>query len=230
MAKETLKHKTIKLRKLGKTYSEILKVVPVAKSTLSLWLRKVSLSFPQTQRISELRKAAQRKGAAAQKQKRIKKEEYLIRKAQDEIISISWRELWLIGIALYWAEGSKAKIYRPTCRTSFSNSDPKMIALFIKWLNICLKIDSKDLILSIYIHESHSRRIDEIKTYWSQYLNLPLHYFKGVYLKKNKINTQRKNVGALYMGLLRVNIKSSSDLNRSILGWINGICVHCGIV
>jgi orotate phosphoribosyltransferase-like protein len=35
----TLKNKAVSLRKQGKTYSEILKEIKVAKSTLSLWLR-----------------------------------------------------------------------------------------------------------------------------------------------------------------------------------------------
>ncbi len=37
------KEKAIALRKQGKTYSEILAKIPVAKSTLSLWLHDVGL-------------------------------------------------------------------------------------------------------------------------------------------------------------------------------------------
>ncbi len=46
MAKIELRKKAIDLAK-GKTYSEILKDIPVAKSTLSLWLRWVGLSVRQ---------------------------------------------------------------------------------------------------------------------------------------------------------------------------------------
>jgi hypothetical protein len=230
MAKENLKIKAIKLRKEGKTYSEILKVIPVAKSTLSDWLKKVGLSIPQKQIITEKRRAAQRKGADAQRNKRIKKQESLIENALKDIKSISKRELWLIGIALYWAEGAKEKDYRTTSRVSFSNSDPKMVALFIKWIKECIKLGNEDLILSLYIHESHKNRVIEIKKLWSKHLNLSLDLFDNVYFKKNKINTKRKNTGDLYIGLLRVNIVASTDLNRKITGWIKGILENCGLV
>jgi hypothetical protein len=45
--KFTEKEKAIKLRKSGATYSEVLREVPVSKSTLSLWLRDVGLSKTQ---------------------------------------------------------------------------------------------------------------------------------------------------------------------------------------
>jgi orotate phosphoribosyltransferase-like protein len=60
MAKPNLKQKAIQLRMNGLTYSEILKCIPVAKSTVSLWLREVDLSVPQKQRITKKRIAAQR--------------------------------------------------------------------------------------------------------------------------------------------------------------------------
>ena len=44
MSKFELKIKTQNLRREGMTYSEILKIIPVAKSTISLWLREVGLS------------------------------------------------------------------------------------------------------------------------------------------------------------------------------------------
>ena len=230
MAKEKLMHKAIELRKLGKTYSEILEEIPVAKSTLTLWLREVGLGIRQKQRITQKRIEGQKRGAAAQKSKRIKKQTFLIENSQKEIGFISHRELWLIGVALYWAEGAKQKEYRPTSRTSFSNSDPKMVALFIKWAIEYLKIKKEDFILSLYVHESHKNRVDEIKKFWSHSLKLPFAFFDNVYFKRNKISTKRKNTGILYYGLLRVNIRASTDLNRKITGWIKGICTHCGLV
>ncbi|MDD3728951.1 MAG: hypothetical protein PHH50_01355 [Candidatus Pacebacteria bacterium] len=47
------KEKAIKLRKKGLSYNDILKEIPVAKSTLSLWLRDVGLSKRQRQKLTE---------------------------------------------------------------------------------------------------------------------------------------------------------------------------------
>ena len=120
--------------------------------------------------------------------------------------------------------------YEPVIVDDLSNSDPKMIDLFIRYLKVCLNIKHEDLILSLYVHESHRYRINDIKKNWANYLRLPSHMFENVYYKKNKINTHRKNIGALYIGLLRVNIRASSDLNRKITGWIQGIYKNCRLV
>ncbi len=227
---DEFKNKAILLRKQGKTYSEIMGVIPVAKSTISLWLREVGLSMAQRQNISEKRRQAQKRGADTQHKKRIAKQAGLIENAAKDVGSISKRELWLIGIALYWAEGSKEKEYRPGSGVSFSNSDPRMIAMFFKWLEECIKIKENEIVLSIYIHESHRYRIESVRRHWSNILYKPRSLFKSVYYKKNKIKTKRKNIGDLYNGLLRVNIKASSSLNRRITGWILGIAENCGIV
>lgn len=230
MVKLDLKQKAINLRKQGKTYSEIMKEVPVAKSTISLWLRGVGLSVRQKQAITEKRISAQKKGAESQKRKRIERQSHILNMSEKEIGKMTLRELWLIGIALYWAEGSKEKDFRPGARTSFSNSDPKMIKLFLKWLSDCVKVSSDDISADLYIHESHRNNVDAVLARWSDIIGVKKSFFKAVYFKKNKINTKRKNTGALYLGLLRVNIRASSELNRRITGWIMGINKYWGIV
>lgn len=71
MSKYREEEKAVKLRKKGLSYLEILKEVPVAKSTLSLWLRNVDLSKPQRQRLIEKRLLAARAGALKKKQQRL---------------------------------------------------------------------------------------------------------------------------------------------------------------
>lgn len=230
MRKFQLQQKAIHLRKQGKTYSEILKEIPVAKSTLSEWFRDVGLSVVQKQKITQKKKLAQLKGSQARHADRIKRQSDLMCKACEEVKHISKRELWLIGTALYWAEGSKEKEERPGSRASFSNSDPRMLALFLKWLTECVQVPVEDIGADLYIHESHRNNVEAIYEKWSTLLGVPRSFFKYTYFKKNKIQTKRKNTGVLYIGLLRVNIRASSDLNRKIAGWIKGITTHCGVV
>ncbi len=230
MVKLDLKEKAINLRKQGRTYSEIMKEVPVAKSTISLWLRDVGLSVVRKQILTEKRRLAQLRGAEAQKRNRIKRQTDIIGYAKKEVGNMTERELWLIGTALYWAEGSKEKEFRPGTRVSFSNSDPQMIMLYLKWLKICTKVSWNDVSADLYIHESHRPNVGLVLDKWSEILSVPKSFFKAVYYKRNKINTKRKNTGALYLGLLRVNIRASSELNRRITGWIAGINKYWGIV
>lgn len=225
------KELAIQLRKQGKTYSEILRVIPVAKSTLSLWLRDVGLAKRQIQKITEKKRAGQLRGALARKNQRLEDTRIIFKKAQEEIRALTKRDLWLLGIALYWAEGSKQKEYATGIGITFSNSDPKMIQLFVKWLLEAIGVDRETIFFALYIHENHTARLSEIQKKWASVTGFPLHSFARVYYKKDTKKQKRKsNVGALYYGQLQVKVRASSKINRQITGWINGICEYCGFV
>ncbi len=215
------KEKAIKLRKEGFSYSEILKKIPIARSTLSLWLRSVGLAKAQFQRTTQKRIEGGLRGAAARRRNRIKITKEIKRKARKEVKSINKENLWLIGVALYWAEGSKEKENGKNSGVKFSNSDPKMILLFIKWLKNSFSINSSDLVYELYIHETAD--IKRAQVYWSNILSISTKKIR-TYLKKSKIKTIRKNTGNNYYGLIRVTVNKSTNLNRMITGWIEGIC------
>ena len=59
--------RSIEMRKQGLSYRQILEVVPVAKSTLSLWLRGVGLSKRQNQQLTDRRIAAAKRGAESRR-------------------------------------------------------------------------------------------------------------------------------------------------------------------
>lgn len=220
-SKSTEKERAIAMRKEGKTYSEIRKVVPVAKSTISLWLRDVGLAKPQLQRISEKRKAAQQRGADARRRIRLERTQYIQGIALKEIGNLSRRELQLIGATLYWAEGSKAKPHSVSTGIDFGNTDPEMIKLFLLWLRTSLAVDVNRINLSLYIHVNHKHRLSKVIHYWEALTKMKIRY---VYFKKhNPKKSYRKNVGETYFGTLRVRVYESTDLQRKIQGWIYGI-------
>lgn len=222
------KQKAIKLRKKGLSYNEILKLVPVAKSTLSVWLREIGMAKRQKQRLTEKRRAAQFKAQQAWRDKRIKLTEEIKSKAREEINKISKRELWLIGTALYWAEGSKQKEWNVSQGVRFSNSDPMMIKLFLFWLKEICDISDKDIRFEIYLHKNSKNDCEKIKKYWSKITKFPLFKFQGIIWKKHKIKTIRKNIKEGYYGLLRIVVLKSTNFNRKILGWIEGIIKDIG--
>lgn len=228
LAKLKEKQKAIRFRKRGFSYSEILKKVPVAKSTLSLWLRTVGLAKRQKQRLTEKRLAAILRGGETKRRQRIERTKKIKQIARAEIKTISKKELWLMGIMLYWAEGAKQKATNPSQKVQFSNSDVRMIKVYLKWLYRICKIPLKNIDFEIYIHETAN--IEEAKKYWAETLNLSEDKFQKVRLKRHKINTKRKNIGRDYHGLLSVTVKRSTNLNREITGWIEGICKNCRVV
>lgn len=219
--------KAIALRKGGKTYSEILKQVSVAKSTLTEWFREVKLTKPQVQKLTLKKLQAARRGGEAKRLQRIHRQKDIFEQAYKDITHINKRELWLIGIALYWAEGSKEKDFRPGGSLTFNNSDSRMIKVYISWLLKSCNIPKERIQCEIYIHENSKNSIDDAKEHWANVIGFPVEKFKKVYFKKNKIKTtNRKNTGVLYYGLLRVKVSASSTLLRRVAGWTEAI-VKC---
>lgn len=217
------KEKAINLRKEGKTYSEILKEIPVAKSTLSEWFRDVSLSKKQNQKLTLKKLEAARRGGRAKRAQRIERTQEIYAKALTDVKNITKRELWLIGVALYWAEGSKEKEYRPGSGIQFNNSDPKMIQVFLKWLIVACEITKENIYFQIYIHENSRNNLNKVRSFWSKTTGFSIDCFQKIYFKKHQIKTNRKNIEDLYFGLIRVKVKSSSSLQRKISGWTEAI-------
>jgi hypothetical protein len=218
------KKQAILLRKQGKTYAEILNSIPVAKSTLSLWLREVGIAKRQIQKLTHKRLAASKRGGQARYQQRIYKYDELFNSAKSFITPISKKELFLIGVVLYWAEGSKEKPYRPGSGIEFINMDPRMIVLFITWLTEICKIQKDMIVFETHLHQTSAHRVEDVKQYWSTITGFPLNCFNIIRFKKHPlIVTKRKNIGDLYFGSLKIRVRQSSSLVRKIAGWTEGI-------
>ena len=218
------KENAIKLRREGKTYSDILRLIPVAKSTLGIWLKEAKLSKAENQKFTEAKRLASLRGGQAKKKQRIERQQRIFLEAKSKMKNLSEYEFFLIGVVLYWAEGTKEKEYHPGSPTAFSNMDPKMIILFLKWLDKICKIPKDMIGFEITLHESHRERLDEVRRFWSQTTGFSLYNFSKVYFKrskKKKIN--RKNTREKYHGVLKIMVRKSSDLVRKIASWSDSI-------
>lgn len=231
MAKADLKIKAIELRKKGCSYSEIRKEIPVAKATLSLWLKSVGLAKSQKQRLTQKKLDAALRGARKRKEQRLALTATIKQSAAQEIGILERQARWLVGAALYWAEGNKQKENNVSCGIKFSNSDAQMLIFFYKWLLDFCGVDKKDVIFELYLHVSANK--DDALAYWSKILSADQSQFTSVRWKKGNSVSYRKNKGQNYHGLIRLNVKSSTNLNRRIMGWVEEICKqfnHSGVV
>lgn len=214
-----LNKKAIMLRKKGLTYSAILEKIPVAKSTLALWFKEVKLSTPQFQRLTQKRLAAGLRGGLAKRNQRIQKSLNIENMAKQEAQGLMKDPLWLAGVLLYWAEGSKEKSWRTGETMHFSNMDPEMHRIFIKWAlkYLCSKTD---LYYEIYLHENSD--VQTAKDFWCTKFHINQNVPK-VYFKKDNKKNFRKNTGQNYFGVFRTSVRKSVDLNRKIAGWVKGV-------
>ena len=210
------KNEAIGLRKSGLTYKEILNRLSVSKSSLSYWLRNIELTDSQIERIYNKDLDIRRKFIEYNNfkhQKSISGKKKFFENASSEINEISRRELKLIGIALYWSEGYKTDRARGV---EFTNSDPQMIKLMIKWFKeICDVADNK---IKIRLQLHNSENIKKAVEFWSRITGIPLEQFTKPYIRTSP--TSKKIAGnILEYGICHIRISDSSLLAK-IKGWI----------
>lgn len=221
------KELAIRLRREGLSYNEILRQVPVAKSTLSLWLRSVNLSKKQEQRLTEKKLAAMQRGWEKVHQLRMERWESIKKNSAEEVKKLTKSQRWIAGVMLYWAEGAKEKIYRGGTCIKFSNSDLVMIILFRKWLKEFFNIMPNNICYELYIHEKADWAT--ARQYWAKQLDI-LEKDVRVYFKRHNPKPGRKNIGSEYKGLIRMSINGSIPIVRKISGWVDGVYKNWGVV
>ena len=69
---------------------------------------------------------------------------------------------------LYWAEGDKS---RNTVK--FSNSDPRMLVVFRRFLTEALAVEIDEILMSLNVYTNNGLSIEEIEVYWLDLLELP---------------------------------------------------------
>ncbi len=228
-AKLELNKKVVSLRKRGYSYSEILKEVQVSKSSLSLWLKNVSLSKIQSNKLYTRIVAGQMLGAMASRYKRLSISKQIRKDAMDEIHAITKKEMLMLGAMLYWGEGSKQTDRNISQPVEFVNSDPNMCKFFIKWITEILEISIKDVVFRVYINESKRNKSSEYKNIWSKVVNVPTSDI-NLYFTKDRHSNLRRTERDSYKGQLKIIVNKSTNLNRRIAGLIEGICLHSGII
>jgi hypothetical protein len=107
---------------------------------------------------------------------------------------------------IYYCEGAKDK----TGGVGFTNSDPKLIKVFLMLLRNNYNIDESKFRICMHLHEYHNFE-QQIK-FWSKVTNIK----KGQFIKPyNKPNTG-KRIKEGYQGCLSVKYHSS-DLQKQLL-------------
>lgn len=240
----------IDLRKKGNSYSEIANSIHVPKSTVAYWVRKVKVDPEHIKKLKERRTNAARKNSAKRILKINKEIEEIKNSSAKDIDKISKRELWLMGIILYWRErllSGHENDLRHGVR--FSSSDPYLINFFLKWLQDVGGIKNEEIYFDIFLTKDKRHSIQAVKDailYWSKKTNFPRDYFlKHIYFQRNRLKLTEvikgKNEKILskqsnkdhkakikkykisQFGFLRIRVRASSMLARQISGWIRGI-------
>jgi transcriptional regulator with XRE-family HTH domain len=157
------------LREQAWTLAEIAREIGASKSSVSVWCRDV---------VFEPR-PRNRGHAAGRKPHPL----HLARLAEldrcrvDAVASVgalSDRDLFIAGIALYAGEGAKTG-----SSVVFANTDPRMVALFLRWLRSFFTVDEERLRVRVYLHEGLD--IEAANSYWSGLTGIPVEQFGKPY-------------------------------------------------
>jgi len=179
MTKFFEKRVVVKLRKQGKSYSEIKKIVNVSKSSLSLWLKNVPLTQKQLQGLKEKKSVAIERYRATMKLKREKRVSNYYIKQSRKWLPLSARELNIAGLFLYLGEGGKTS--RNT--VSISNTDPSVMKFALYWIVHCLKVPKRKIRLNLHLYSDMNQN-KEI-SYWLRQLALKASNLNKPYIKKS---------------------------------------------
>jgi transcriptional regulator with XRE-family HTH domain len=217
-AKDDLRERARELRGQGWTYNEIQAELGCSKSSVSLWVR--DLPHPEPRCTPEEQRARMNAGLARLRAEQDQVREETKRAAAADIGKLSDRELFLVGVGLYWAEGAKDKPYSRREQVLFVNSDPGMISVFLAWLDL-LQVERERLRFRVMIHESAD--VPGAEHYWADHVGADGGSFNKTTLKKHNPKTVRKNVGDTYRGCLVIYVLQSADLYRRIEGAWYGI-------
>ncbi|MFI0710631.1 hypothetical protein ACH4SK_08220 [Streptomyces inhibens] len=216
-AKDDLRAKARELRLQGMTYDEIQVELGCSKSSISLWVRDLPKPAPRTR---EEASAIARRGWEATLKRREEERRQTKTDATREIGTLTDRELFIAGVALYWAEGTKDKPHARREGVTFVNSDPNVIRLYLAWLNL-LGVEPERVRHRVMIHSTAD--VAAAEHHWADLVGVDVAALQKTTIKKHNPKTVRKNVGEGYHGCLVIRVLQSAELYRRIEGWWYGI-------
>lgn len=204
------------LRKKGWSINEIRKELRVAKSSVSIWVRDIKLTKSQKEQLSErgIKKDVIERRRATRLSRENKRRQKITERAKKQIRNISGKELFLIGVSLYWAEGGKTQ--RGLVR--LSNCDSYLIQVMMQFFRKICKVPNSKFRGHIHLHPHLDDKRAE--RYWSKVSGIPSSQFFKTSQQHNKASKGKKD--SLPYGTFSIYV-CNTELFLKIKGWTEGL-------
>ncbi len=202
------------LRERGFSIRAIEKELHISRGSASMWTKDIRLTKEQIDTLYRSKSTGGLKGSYIASQnkinKKIKETKEIEKVGKEEIGSISKRDRFILGIALYLGEGSKT-----SHNVSFTNADSIVMKFMKEWLVEFCKVEAKSIRCNLFLHDN----LNEAKAmkFWKNVLNIENSQFKKTYIVRNNPNRLRKSKHEY--GICRITVSRVRTL-RQILGWI----------
>ena len=145
---------------------DIARVLRVAQSSVSVWVRDIELTEKQHQELIHRARCSRVQAWSAYWRGRR-------RTFQEHGRQIARRGegLHAAGCMLYWAEGEKAS--RNVAR--IANADPELVRLFLRFVRAYFEVSDEQIRVTCNLFADHLERQREIEQFWLDTLELPAH-------------------------------------------------------
>lgn len=121
-------------------------------------------------------------------------------------MSLTHRE----GLVMYWCEGDRSEESR-TYRTALTSVDPKILVLYVEWLERYYGINKAQLRVRLHLWPESDEKA--AKRYWAEQLGVSLENFTKSWTKPRGQGTGKRIHS---YGICRVSVSSKELLHRII--------------
>jgi len=199
--------KARRLRRDGCSIRQIVKKLGISQGSASMWTRDILLTKDQKEKIYE-KTSRQNIKKAGKKWSKIcseKRKEYFL-----EGSKIAKRKEWLhtVGCMLYWGEGGKTGN-----KVVLGNSDPRIIKLFLSFLEFYFGIKKENIAISIQCYLGNGISKEEIEQYWVDILNLPKECLRKTSINKPNKSSKGTKKGKLKYGVCQIQLYNFSHVH-----------------
>jgi hypothetical protein len=125
--------------------------------------------------------------------------------------------LYVAGCMLYWGEGEKGR-----AAVRLANSDPAMIALFVRFLRECFGVPDDALRVRCHLYADHVAQQKEVEDFWLMLLCLPRSALNRSAINAYSRVSKGKRRGKLPYGTCRVSV-GSTEIVQTIYGSIQAL-------
>jgi len=139
----------------------------------------------------------------------------LMHSGRKEIGPLSKRERFLIGVALYVAEGTKYD-----GKFEFTNTNPQIVSFMISWLREFCTIKEEKIRISLWLHCTSDEKL--AKAFWIRITGVKLSQFQKTYIARNIVNSKKIRKNRHEYGVCSIRYHDVL-LHRRLMGWISGI-------
>lgn len=200
-------------REDGLSLNEISARLQVSKSTVSRWVRDIVLTETQVTQLAAQNPVYNGQFLSSQLSKSRARSVRTTYQLAGRQRARQCCPLHMAGCMLYWAEGEKGR-----CSVAFTNSDPEMMAFFLRFLNHCYHVQKQEITININCFDDQ-RSVTDIEDFWLERLDLPRTQLRKTTLNYLSSYSQRKRGSTLAYGTCRILVHRT-EIVQSIFGAI----------